>query len=302
MKISELYEATSHLGFTTRLEDDVEVGFVSAANHAIIQVNALRPNVGSYLLEHRPLKNLISEDTTNIIEVCDDTVYSAESPRAYYFEATGKGNCYIEALISEEWATIGAVQINSEQIQEYKGFIKDGTEWINGPVRLRFCGDCVFLIKNIAMYGKLHSNIEDDIPSYGGRVKYDLSKVIPNFQKISSVPSIIGVPQNVDPDIDIVGDKELYLPTSSPGTYKITYNTMPKLIDKDIDAATNETDIGLDEDLCSLLPLCIAAYVYLDDEPKKSKEYLDRYYKSASIFTNKSKDFTPVKIRNKTGW
>jgi hypothetical protein len=44
----------------------------------------------------------------------------------------------------------------------------------------------------------------------------------------------------------------------------------------------NEDDeIDLDEDICQILPLLVASYVWLDDEEEKSSVYRSLFYREA---------------------
>ena len=59
MTVAELYKQVAQLGFEVSLEDDDR--FYYAANRALLQVNEVRPAISYYLINHKPLKNLLSD-------------------------------------------------------------------------------------------------------------------------------------------------------------------------------------------------------------------------------------------------
>ena len=58
----------------------------------------------------------------------------------------------------------------------------------------------------------------------------------------------------------------------------------------------------LDVELCALLPVLIAAYVWIDDEPQKSEYYKYLYSERAAEIERKGKDTSPVIIKSSNGW
>ena len=91
MNVAELYLQTAQLGFETTLEDSDR--FYFAANRALLQVCKVRPAIRHCLIIHKPLANLIRQDTFSPIEKIEDITYEAEGAKAYYFEATATAFC-----------------------------------------------------------------------------------------------------------------------------------------------------------------------------------------------------------------
>ena len=73
MTISELYKQVAQLGFEDSLEDNDR--FFYAANRALLQVNKLRPAIGNYLINHKPLENLVTESTFSSVEKLEDLTF-----------------------------------------------------------------------------------------------------------------------------------------------------------------------------------------------------------------------------------
>lgn len=142
MNVAELYLQTAQLGFETTLEDSDR--FYFAANRALLQVCKVRPAIRHCLINHKPLANLIRQDTFSPIEKIEDITYEAEGAKAYYFEADGNGVLYLEEYIMDtgEWRIFGEIPLQSKQIfVPYRGFIKKQGAFVSGRIRLRFAGE-----------------------------------------------------------------------------------------------------------------------------------------------------------------
>ena len=115
MKVSEAYNHVAMLGFEHSLE--FVDAFYNALGRALIQVSALRPHIRSVMLNHRPPHNLIDGATYEAVERLEgDICFTADAPRAYYFECDGTGSCYIEKYSEEtdKWTVIGMVPLTGE--------------------------------------------------------------------------------------------------------------------------------------------------------------------------------------------
>ncbi len=73
------------------------------------------------------------------------------------------------------------------------------------------------------------------------------------------------------------GRNRLLFPANDTGIFRIHY--YKKL--KSLDIENENDEIDLDEDICQILPLLIASYVWLDDEEEKSALYRNLFYREA---------------------
>lgn len=301
MRVQELYAQVAGLGFEKALEDD-DI-FYQAANRALLQVNSIRPAVSSYIINHRPMKNLLSE-SFEPIERIEDVSFSAEGAKAYYFECDGIGVCYIEKKnAAGGWSRIGEVSFSSlGAFVPYSGFIKDGDQEVVGEVRLCFSGQYIYSVKNVALYGYLYSDRVEDIPAFKPYTRYDMKELADDFIRLSSPPILEdGEGRRLYRDYDMEGRRFLLIPRHNTGVFKVVYERRPEEIVNEGSAADDEAFIDLDEDLCALLPLNIAAYVWADDEPEKAEFYLGLYRERRAEIVAKDEDLRPVKyITN--GW
>ena len=79
MTVAELYKQVAQLGFEVSLEDDDR--FYYAANRALLQVNEVRPAISYYLINHKPLKNLLSDSAFSPVEKDEELQYSAHASK-----------------------------------------------------------------------------------------------------------------------------------------------------------------------------------------------------------------------------
>lgn len=304
MNVAELYLQTAHLGFETTLEDSDR--FYFAANRALLQVCKVRPAIRHCVINHKPLVNLVSENTFSPIEKTDDITFEAEDAKAYYFEADGNGVLYLEKynVDTEEWSIFGEIPLQSNQtFVSYKGFIKKQGEFVSGRIRLRFTGEYLYSIKNVALYQYLYSGELSDIPAYAAYTRYDVKKLVSDFMALCC-PPIKEEEDNtlLNQEYEQEGDSIILLPYDKRGVYKVLYEHRPTAIEN-TGATTEDTqELDLDEELCSLMPLLVAAYVWIEDEPEKSEYYMGLYRERVQEIVVSHKNTAPVLIKSTNGW
>ena len=304
MTVSELYKSVARLGFEASLEDND--GFVYAANRALLQVNSIRPATSSCVINHRVLENKIIGASFEPIISTGELCFEAYDVKSYFFEVDGNCTIYVERYDESTaiWVKIGMKSLSSTgAFITYRGFIKDGESFVSGRVRLRFVGEYLYSVKCVAMYEYLYSASESDIPAYEAYIGYDISLIVPDFLSLGSEP----IQQDagyrfVNSDYVVENGKILLLPRTAEGLYKIVYKRIPRPIEDKGDMLEDNTKIDLDEELCSILPMLIAAYVWTDDEPDKAEYYLTLYRERAADVERRSFERAPVPIINSNGW
>jgi hypothetical protein len=303
MNVATLYEQTALLGF----EDSIEniSAFYHAANRAIYQINLLRPHTAEYRIFRRTATNLLKcGDCTYTRE--DDLTFEAEGARAYAFQACGYGTLFIERYDEGRWTLISERTLESEDFAPYRGFIKAGSEFIDGRVRLRFAahssGDYTYYVRGTAMYKTLFSGKEEDIQIPGEYTEYDISRICPDFISFAAPPILTATGERIGKSYEIYGGKRLLLAPEATGEYRILYHCAPRMLENEGDPDADTTEIDLDEELASLMPLLTAAYVWIEDEPEKAAHYMDLYRERAAEIREKPRAHAPSKIINRSGW
>lgn len=304
MTISELYKQVAQLGFEDSLED--EDRFFYAANRALLQVNKIRPAISYYLINHKPINNLVEEDTFTPVEKETELTFEATNAKSFYFEADGNGVVYIEKFNQDlnEWSIIGSVEFSSTKaFVAHKGFIKDGTEFVDGLVRLRFSGQYLYSVKNVALYEFLYSDKEDDIPALEAYTRYDLNKYVEDFLCFSIPPVLEGEKNCIlNQDYEIEGNSTILIPRDKKGVYKILYERRPEKIEDEQGAVDSEKEVDLDEELSSLMPILVAGYVWCDDEPTKAEYYMNLYRERVADIESRTTSNKSVTIKSVNGW
>ena len=89
---------------------------------------------------------------------------------------------------------------------------------------------------------------------------------------------------------------KLRLPIAESGTYEVIYEKAPSRFKNEKD---DDEDLPLDGDLCELVPLLVASYVWLDDEPDKAQHY-GALYRTAKAEIRKHESIAHVIDRK--GW
>lgn len=302
MKVSELYNQVAQLGFEDSLENDDR--FYQAANRALFQVAALRPEVRVFVLKHKPLENKILSDISGPFEKKEQLYFEAKNVKSYYFEADGKGMCYIEKYneTNGEWEEKGDIPLESKIniFKSYYGFIN--SECTNCLVRLRFCGDYLYSVKNVAMYSDIYSDDEEDIPVFNEYTRYDISMMVDDFLALESPPiRYDGGFVKMGKHYDVESGKMLLISNEISGVFQVLYRHKPTRLESKVNADEDNTIIDVDEELANLLPTLIASYVWLEDEPEKAQYYYSLYKELAYNVERNTRKLAPVTITN-NGW
>ena len=304
MTVSELYHQVSKLGFETALEDTD--AFYFATNRALLQVGAIRPAICTCPIHHRPMENLLQTNSFSPIEKTDELCFEASGAKSYYFETDGSGAVYIERLRAEDgaWEIIGTREFAAARtFVPYRGFVKSDGEFVSGNVRLRFVGEYLYSVRNVALYPYVYSNEETDIPAYGAYTAYDISVLADDFLSLEAPPiREDDVFVRMNQDYEVEDGRTILLPYSCKGTFRVLYRHKPRVIENTGVPAEDTAVIDLDEELCSLLPLLVAAYVWAEDEKELANYYLTLYQNRVLDVESRIKNTKPVIIKNVTGW
>ena len=307
MTISELYKSVLQLGFETSVES--ADGFYFAVNRALLQVNAVRPSTRSYIINHKPLDNMVKEPTFSPIEKTEDLCFEAEDVKAYYFEADGNGIAYIERFSNESnnWDTknpLNQVTLSkSNGFKAYRGLIRNGTNFVSDRIRIRFTGDYLYSVKNVAMYQHIYSGNPNDVPAYEQFSRYDISVLTDDFLSLAAPPIQKDVYGYLDKGYDVENGRIVLLPYEAKGLYKVIYKHKPLAVThKQNPSEDTKTVLDIDEELAALMPLLVASYIWIDDEPEKAQYYANLYRENAIDIERHQRNYIPAEIQSVNGW
>ena len=301
MTVSELYRQVAGLGFESSLESDER--FTEAANRALLQVSDVRPAVRYYTINHKPLENKIYNivDTFTPIEVNGELSFSAIDGKAYYFEADGNGVAHIEHVADGVVTLIKSIPLASNRaFVAHRGLIKKDGNFVSGIVRIRFAGEYTYSVRNVAIYDRIYSGDERDVPAYEPYTRYDISKCVDDFLALEAPPITDDAAHYVlNQDYFIENGRVILLPYDKAGCYKVVYKHRPERIGDDAESSNQEVD--LDPDLAELMPLAIAIYVWAEDEADLVNHYAEQYQRRVQEIVSRTRNYAPIKITT-NGW
>lgn len=303
MNVATLYSQVALLGFEDSLESPT--AFYHAANRAIYQVNLLRPHIAEHKIFRHNLKNLTKTCFLPTVRE-EDLAYEAEGARAYYFEAAGNGTLLIEKYAEGRWSLIDERPISSRDFAPYKGFIKADGKFTDERVRLRFAahpdGDFIYFVRSVAIYARLYGATESDIPPMEEWTSYDIAALCADFLSLENPPMRTDSMMRTPCGYEIDGGTRILLPYEAEGEFRVLYRRKPTALTDEGAPEDDKTEIDLDEELCQILPLLTAAYVWAEDEPEKAQYYMNLYRERAAEIQSAPRVTGPVKITNESGW
>lgn len=240
---------------------DYLAGMPYAANEGLIRLATAGKFITKPLtITHIPPKNLIPDYEALKITDAREVTFAAEKGRSLYFQFNGHGTFV---------TTVGGVEVLTTEVNsngvfsEHKQIIENAT---NSPVSITFHSDYPFYVKSIAIYADAYPE-DKDIPEYGTYVKYNLRDLASDFYNLGdnaivyeggSTPTYLSTT-----DYYRESDNILVLPANRPGIYTVYYHAYPeKLTNETLD----EYVLEIDPDLAVLLPLYMAAALYMDDD------------------------------------
>ena len=231
-----------------------------------------------------------------------------------YFEYCGQGSLTVKLKRkdSDAYWSAGTIELQKSDgfksqralIKTEKGvFLNFDTDY-SGDISLEFESDYRLSLRNVALYDVLYSALASDVPAFSEYITYDMQSLVPDFKSFLSPPFLIDEQYKIlDKGFYIEAKTKLFLPYSWTGTYRIEYNVKPELITVFSEDVIKSTDrINLDDDLCALLPLLVASYVWLDDEPEKAQYYETQYQIQSAEIISRERNRTPVEFKSVYGW
>lgn len=278
MTVSDVKNAIIGYGFATDLDDN-DALFYTALNLALREVNAVRPLVTAATLLHLPYAPVAQYDRVQEYTPASALSFTAVA-RSSVFEVSGAGQvrvtCDGATIKQESWSGISGwkrVAVSSE---------------IAGEMTVEFHGDSPYYIRAIAFYSQY---TPPSAFTKNGDVEYDLKAVFKDYSALSEI-MLSGMPTH---DFALIDGHLLRLPADKTGTYDIVYEVvMPRY------TADNDSDtVPLDDDVIDLLPLRVAAYVWISDADGLGKTYLALYREAANNIKPKKKS---VRYLDTRGW
>ncbi len=166
---AEIKEDLNNMPDVSLEDDDKESKLPTIFNTALAAFTVDVPNLASYTIPANSLVNTLSADGSNIVDdfvSVDGEYIISGAGRSYYFKVSGNGSF----SVTDEDGERDAESFSSKEFIEFRGFI-------NGETSIRFFGEFLFFVKDIAIYEAIYSNDPKDIPAFACFVEYDFREL-----------------------------------------------------------------------------------------------------------------------------
>lgn len=274
------------LMFTAEGEPDAG-GFLSAmpeaANYALRDLALVcRPVYAKLSISHVPVENMLGESLASFQTVQsagDDVVYVAHSPKAYYFEVDRPCTVLLEQLdgAGNALAITSHTHGGGGGFTAYRGLVP-----LPGTIRLRFLGDRLYNIRNVAFYAAPFA-LAADVPPFTRFDRYNIRELTGEngrtmFMRLAPNSVVVtgdGQHRRSDefqwePDGTLVIDRRV------SAQYDVFYQRYPTPVTKD-----TANGFALDEELppeaLDIVPYFIAGRLFAEDDPQKAAGYRNHY-------------------------
>lgn len=257
MKLSYIQQALVDLNDGENIE--YETSFVTAANLALGHISRIVPEERTVLIETgAPALAIVGDVDLH-------GAYSASGVQAVTLRASGKGKLMAGDVQLAAWVSPGAYK-------DVRVYLPEAAE-----LTVSF-KDTVGRVCDLALWARDFGERER-IPMFGGHVRYDMRALVPDFGGRLRVPvdAVTGVEVRrcfIDPPYVMV-------PYSYEGDLAVTYERRLQRIS--LDDVANDIDIDISPEHEDLVPLCMAYYIWLEDEPNKAAFFLARFNEAAAL-------------------
>lgn len=275
MKLSYINQVLVDLNDGENIEYDTS--FVTAANLALAHISRIVPDERvAVILQENPVISVIGNVDTS-------RRYTAAHAAAVSLKAIGTGKLFCDGIQIAAWETNGRYRdIRAELSGEVaelsfsitKGSVRDLAVWRNdfGGAQL--------------------------IPEYGRHVCYDMRLIVDDYGGYPDSP--IDTERGLAILDCVLQSPYVLLPASFSGEAAVYYRHRPDLIT--LDDVANDIDIDIKPEYEDLVPLCMAYYIWLEDEPAKAQFFLARFNEAAALAKQQYRAPGNNTVISRKGW
>ena len=255
MKYQELISTVARLGFENEIED--EIAFKAALSRALYTIFSDRPSIARRSLVKKDHGTLPVAECFTHTPGNSETFLLPSDGSAFSFKIYGEGTY---SLRTGGITTECEISGNGEAIRDF----------YSGSTEITFFGECAYTVTSLVAFKNVFSKRESDIPLFEETNLLNLTELIPDFLAPEEPPK--NSRGEVIAGAEIEGER-LILPPEFSGEVHLTYRRKPKI---PIGISPNE-EIDVPTECTELLPLIVASYVWLDDDPERARYYLSLY-------------------------
>lgn len=276
MKLSYIRQALVDLNDGENIE--YETTFITAANLALDHISRIVPEERTAYIE------AVAPVVAFLGNVDTSGVYREKGVKAIVLRAMGRGKLLVNGEQAAAWRTPGRYT----DVRVYLEQAVDATISFEGVVGT---------VKDLAIWQYDHGGI-DDIPVYGHSIRYDMRRIAPDYGGHARTPIDVATGREIRRCI--VDSPYIMLPPAYVGEASVIYRHRPLHIT--LDDVENDVDIDIAPEYEDLIPLCMAYYVWLEDEPNKAAFFLARFNEAASLARQSHKRPGGDTVISYNGW
>jgi hypothetical protein len=299
--LQKMFSYSNGGAVTTAGNEDYILAMPAVANYALRDLASVcRPIHRVYSLSHNPVPNMLGDTSVQwetVRSTGADISYTADDPKAFYYEVDGPCTVLLEQVTGDASLTI----------QTYENAVKgkftafSGLVPLAGTIRLRFLGGMTYNLRNVAFYASPFAAVED-IPPYTRYDRYNLRSLIgPTFMRLSpNAVMVTGQGQHrVANEYRWEPNDTLVIDHYTVGQYDIFYEAYPTEITEDTDDAFEPE---LAAEALDMVPLYMASQLYMDDDVGKATDWLNQYNARRAELSGDQDVHGSVEWTSESGW
>lgn len=281
MTVQALKEAVIHLGFSETLDDN-DALFRESAERALAELSCIVPRIASFTLYHLPPAPCYM--IAGPIGMGESYTLKSPSGKSFFLRLLGKGTVRVRAGNEEK---IYAVNAEGGGAESHFATLPAS----KSEIVFSFQGEAGLTLLSLAVYEEAYVEPPDPL---GSRC-YDLAKLIEDFGALQAPPLTKNgeaLKSEEGGGYRLESGHLLYLSNAKSEILTLSYRrrlTLPE-----------EGELPLSEEESQLLPLLIAAYVWLDDDPEKAAFYFNRFREGTRSLWNGFS--SALAYRDRTNW
>ena len=292
MTLFELRQSVLHLGLVNSFDDSaLDSSFPDAATRALNEVSRLCPRPSRAVISHFPIPPL-SEPVSFSHD--EEERFSINGCASFCFYISG-GQGTLTVKVGDRSVTL---TVNGAPRTLVRYIVRDliPTGAVRNDVELIFTGDYIYNVSELTFFGSLTSQGVGAIHPPSDGECYDMKLIVSDFLRFSRSPVISADDAE---EYRIEGSCIWFPQNAVRGDYTVIYDHKPVPVTVDTD---EEAELDCDDELCDLLPLITAFYVWLDDMPDKAQIFYQRYTEAAAIIKSTRRASSRRKYKSSNGW
>lgn len=293
MTYAALKQSVLDLGWDDNVDQPTVM--VTSTNRAMAEINRLRPMVSEFIIvQEKPVyPTVIPRDFDRYLPAPVEGVYTfeADGVKAVSFAYFGVGSIEVK---EEDGTTSFSESLSSPTYATFKKNLPTKAHRkivVNGVTLARF-----------ALWGMVNGTTDAVVPMFGEYNGYTLGAFADDYVEPESAPYIIEDRcqlYNISIDAQMA---TLYVPCHFEGSIHVPYRRKLRLATLDDFKSDSQEQVDVWPPLDDLLPLLVASYVWLYDEPTKAAYYKQQYEEQALLWQTKQRMTVDNRVIDRKGW